>query len=308
MITRTEIEKAAERIAGRVRSTPVVHLERGIWGLDGHLVLKLEQLQHTGSFKPRGAFNRILSHSVPTSGVIAASGGNHGLAVAYAAQQLGYRAEIFVPESCPAVKVEKLRYYGADVHIVGSVYAEALIASEARAAETGALVVHAYDQPEVVAGQGTLGRELMHLAPELDTILIAVGGGGLIAGVAAWFSGTARIIGIEPEHAPSLATALKAGEPVDVDVSGVAVDSLGARRVGHLAYSIAQQYVDRVILVNDEAIRQAQLTLWRDLRLITEPGGATAISALLGGYYRPAPGERVGVVVCGGNADLGYFV
>lgn len=308
MITRTEIENAAERIAGRVRSTPIVHLETGIWGLDGHFVLKLELLQHTGSFKPRGAFNRILAHSVPDPGVIAASGGNHGLAVAYAAQQLGYRAEIFVPESCPAVKVEKLRYYGADVHIVGSVYAEALIASEARAAETGALVVHAYDQPEVVAGQGTLGRELMQQVPELDTILIAVGGGGLIAGVAAWFRGTARVIGVEPEHAPSLATALKAGEPVDVDVSGVAVDSLGARRIGHLAYSIARQYVDKVILVNDEAIRQAQRTLWRDLRLIAEPGGATALSALLGGYYRSAPDERVGIVVCGGNADLGYFV
>src|SRR5579885_734875 len=308
MITRIEIEDAAGRIAGRVRTTPIVHLEAGIWGLDGHLVLKLEQLQHTGSFKPRGAFNRILSHTVPTAGVIAASGGNHGLAVAYVAQQLGYRAEIFVPESCPEVKVEKLRYYGADVHITGSVYAEALIASEARAVETGALVIHAYDQPEVVTGQGTLGREFMQQVPELDTLLIAVGGGGLIAGVAAWFRGTARVIGVEPEHAPSLATALKAGEPVDVDVSGVAVDALGARCVGNLAYSIARQYVDRVILVSDEAIRQAQRTLWRDLRLITEPGGATAISALLGGYYHPAPDERVGIVVCGGNADLNVFL
>ena len=308
MITHTEIEAAAERIAGRVRTTPVMPLESGIWGLDGQLVLKLEHLQHTGSFKPRGAFNCILAHTVPASGVIAASGGNHGLAVAYAAQQLGHRAEIFVPESCPPVKVEKLRYYGAHVNIIGSVYAEALVASEVRAAETGALVVHAYDQPEVVAGQGTLGRELMQQVSALDTVLIAVGGGGLIAGVAAWLRGTVRVIGVEPEHAPSLATALKAGEPVNVDVSGVAVDSLGARRVGSLAYAIAQHYIDRVILVNDEAIRHAQRTLWNDLRLMTEPGGATATSALIGGYYHSAPGERVGIVVCGGNADLGYFV
>src|SRR5579885_2440644 len=190
---RSEIEVASKRIAGYVRETPVIYLKPGFQGIDAHVILKLEQLQHTGSFKPRGAFNRILSHSVPTAGVIAASGGNHGLAVAYVAQQLGYRAEIFVPESCPEVKVEKLRYYGADVHITGSVYAEALIASEARATETGALVIHAYDQPEVVTGQGTLGREFMQQVPELDTILIAVGGGGLIAGVAAWFSGTARV-------------------------------------------------------------------------------------------------------------------
>ena len=308
MITRTEIERAAGRIAGYVRTTPIISLETGLWNLDADLVLKLEHLQHTGSFKPRGAFNRILSHPVPAAGVIAASGGNHGLAVAYVAQQLGYRAEIFVPESCPPIKVAKLRYYGAAVTITGTVYGDALIASHARAAETGALVVHAYDQPEVVAGQGTLGRELAQQVPDLDTVLVAVGGGGLIGGIAAWFGGTVRVIGVEPEYAPSLATALKVGEPVDVEVSGVAVDSLGARRAGNLAFSIAQQSVERVISVSDEAIRHAQRVLWNDLRLATEPGGATALSALTGGYYLPVSGERVGIIVCGGNADLALLM
>ncbi|MGH2482028.1 MAG: pyridoxal-phosphate dependent enzyme, partial [Ktedonobacteraceae bacterium] len=232
---RAEIAAANERIAGYVRTTPVISLERGAWGLSASLVLKLEQLQHTASFKPRGAFNRILSNPVPPTGVIAASGGNHGIAVAYVARQLGYRAEIFVPEACSPVKVERLRGYGAEVTIVGATYADALIASQERATQTGALVVHAYDQPEVVAGQGTLGAEFAGQVPELDTVLIAVGGGGLIAGVAAWFAGSVRIIGVEPERASSMATSLKVGQPVDVEVAGVAVDSLGARRVGGLA-------------------------------------------------------------------------
>lgn len=305
---RSEIEAASKRITGYVRETPVVQLEPGFRGIDARLTLKLEQLQHTGSFKPRGAFNRILSNTVPASGVIAASGGNHGVAVAYVAQQLGYRAEIFVPEVCPAVKVQRLRSYGADVTIVGANYAEALLASQARAAESGALVVHAYDQPEVVAGQGTLGYEFARQVPELDTVLIAVGGGGLISGVAAWFAGNVRVVGVEPESAPTLADALKAGKPIDVEVGGVAVDSLGARRVGGLAFSLAQQYVQRVVLVGDESIRAAQRALWNDLRIVAEPGGATAAAALLSAAYQPAPGERVGVVVCGGNADLNLFL
>lgn len=301
---RTEIEAASARIAGHVRTTPIMSLEDDIWGLDARLVLKFEQLQHTASFKPRGAFNRVLSNRVPAAGVIAASGGNHGIAVAYVAQQLRYQAEIFVPEACSPVKVERLRNYGALVSIVGATYAEALIASQARAAQTGALVVHAYDQPEVVAGQGTLGYEFAQQAPGLDTVLIAIGGGGLIAGVAAWFAGSVRVIGVEPESAPSMATALKVGEPVDVAVGGVAVDSLGAKRVGELAFVLAQQYVERVVLVSDESIRASQRALWNDLRVVAEPGGATALAALLSGAYQPAPGERVGVVVCGGNADL----
>jgi len=301
---RAEIEAASQRIAGYVRTTPIMHLEAGIWGLDAKVTLKFEQLQHTASFKPRGAFNRILSNRIPEAGVIAASGGNHGIAVAYAAQKLGHRAEIFVPEVCAPVKVERLRSYGALVSIVGANYAEALVASQARAEQTGALVVHAYDQPEVVAGQGTLGYEFSRQAPELDTILIAVGGGGLIGGVAGWFAGDVRVIGVEPELAPSMARTLSAGEPVDVEVGGVAVDSLGARRVGRLAFELARQYVERVALVSDESIRAAQRALWNDLRIVAEPGGATATAALLSGAYQPAPGERVGVVVCGGNADL----
>jgi threonine dehydratase len=301
---RAEIEAASQRIAGYIRTTPIMHLETGIWGLDAKITLKLEQLQHTASFKPRGAFNRILSNRVPKVGVIAASGGNHGIAVAYAAQKLGHRAEIFVPEVCAPVKVERLRSYGALVSIVGANYAEALVASQARAEQTGALVVHAYDQSEVVAGQGTLGYEFSQQAPELDTILIAVGGGGLIGGVAGWFAGDVRVIGVEPELAPSMARTLAAGEPVDVEVGGVAVDSLGARRVGRQAFELARQYVECIALVSDESIRAAQRALWNDLRIVAEPGGATATAALLSGAYQPAPGERVGVIVCGGNADL----
>lgn len=305
---RADIVDASKRIAGYVRTTPVVYLESGAWGIDARLVLKLEQLQHTGSFKPRGAFNRILSHHVPSTGVIAASGGNHGVAVAYAAQKLGYRAEVFVPEVCPPVKVQRLRHYGAQVTLIGATYAESLQASQVRAAETGALVVHAYDQPEIVAGQGTLGCEFAQQVPDLDTVLVAVGGGGLIGGIAAWFEEDVRVIGVEPASAASMAAALEAGEPVDVEVGGVAADSLGARRAGTLAFSLVKRYVDRVILVEDESIRMAQRTLWNDIRIVSEPGGATATAALISGLYRPAPGERVGVVICGGNTDPGQIV
>jgi threonine dehydratase len=302
---RAEIEETSQRIADHMRTTPIIQLEEGAWGLAGCIFLKLEQLQHTGSFKPRGAFNRVLTNAVPSAGFIAASGGNHGVAVAYVAQQLGYPAEIFVPEVCPPVKVERLRNYGAHVTQVGATYADALLASREQAARTGALEVHAYDQPEVVAGQGTLGREFEQQVPDLDTGLIAVGGGGLIGGVAAWFAGRARVIGVEPASAPSMAEALKAGKPVDTGVSGIAVDSLGARRVGELAFSLVRDYVERVVLVSDVSIRQSQLALWNDLRVIAEPGGATALAALLSGAYQPEPGERVGVVVCGGNTDPG---
>ena len=305
---RADIEAACKRIAGYVRTTPVMHLGAGDWGIDGHLVLKLEQLQHTGSFKPRGAFNRILSNRIPKAGVIAASGGNHGVAVAYAAQQLGYPAEVFVPEVCPPVKVQRLRDYGAQVTLVGATYAESLEASQIRAARTGALVVHAYDQPEVVAGQGTLAYEFAQQVPDLDTILVAVGGGGLIGGFAAWFEGNVRVIGVEPASAASMAAALQTGEPVDFEVGGIAADSLGARRAGTLAFSMVKQYVDRVILVEDESIRTAQRTLWNDLRIVAEPGGATATAALISGLYRPVPGERVGVVICGANTDPGQIV
>lgn len=303
MVDRDAIEAAARRVAGRIRETPVIALEGGALGAPAPLLLKLESLQHTGSFKPRGALNRILSAEVPAAGVIAASGGNHGAAVAWAARVLGHRAEIFVPEVASPVKVERLRRYGAAVTVTGATYADARAASDRRAAESGALVVHAYDQPEVVAGQGTLFRELARQVDGLDTVIVAVGGGGLVAGAAAWFAGRVRVIGVEPVRAPTLHAALAAGRPVDVEVGGIAADSLGARRVGDLAFALARAHVERVVLVEDEAIRAAQRALWEAVRVVAEPGGAAALAAVTSGAYRPAAGERVAVVVCGGNTD-----
>ncbi len=307
MITRTEIQDAGKRIARHVRRTPNVALEEGAFGLNAQMFLKLECLQHTGSFKPRGAFNFILSSTIPQAGVIAASGGNHGAAVAYAAQQLGHRAEIFVPTISPRNKVERLRHYGATLNVTGRDYAEALAASKERAAQTGALAIHAYDDPRVLAGQGTLAMEWEEKVRGLETVLIAVGGGGLIGGAASWYQDHVRVIGVEPERAPTLHSALAAGRPVDVEVSGVAADSLGARRIGDLMFPIAQQFVHQVVLVSDDQIIAAQKLLWQKLRIIAEPGGATALAALLSGGYKPLPGERVGVVICGANAELGSF-
>jgi len=322
MITPADIDTAAQRIGAYVRVTPCIELEPRAFGSPATLTLKLEMMQHTGSFKPRGAFNRILSANVPEAGVIAASGGNHGAAVAYAARTLGHMAEIFVPEPTPDIKVDRLRRYGARVVLIGTSYAEAYAASQERAQETGALDVHAYDQIEVLAGQGTLARELERQlgaldtgtldtgtldTGTLDTVLVAVGGGGLIGGVAAWFAGRVRVVGVEPERCPTLYAAREAGEPVDVDVSGIAADSLGARRIGNLAFLIAQPYVESVVLVADEEIRSAQRNLWDRLRILTEPGGATALAGLLSGKYQAKPGERVGVIVCGANTDPARF-
>jgi threonine dehydratase len=307
MISRTEIQDAGRRIAMHVRRTPMLALEEKAFGTNAKIFFKLECLQHTGSFKPRGAFNCILSSSVPAAGVIAASGGNHGAAVAYAAQKLGYQAEIFVPAVAPANKVERLRQYGAAINLIGNDYAEALAASKERAAQTGALGIHAYDDERVLTGQGTLGMELEEQVRGLDSVLIAVGGGGLIGGVAAWYQDRVRIISVEPERAPSLQKALGAGHPVDVETGGVASDSLGARRVGELMFPIAQKFVSQSLLVSDEQILEAQRALWQQLRLIAEPGGATAFAALLSGVYKPRLGERVGVVLCGSNADLEKF-
>ena len=303
MITPLLIEQAADRIQNYVRRTPVIELEPNAFGLPGQLTLKLELLQHTGSFKARGAFNRLLSQTIPAKGVVAASGGNHGAAVAYAAQHLGHPAAIFVPTIASPVKIQRLRDYGAQVTVTGEAYADALAASQDYAHSSGALMVHAYDQPEVLAGQGTTGRELEQQAPELDTVLVAVGGGGFIGGIAAWYQGRRKVIGAEPINAPTLSQALAKGKPIDVEVSGIAADSLGARRVGELMFPIAQRYVHEVLTVSDEAIRAAQQALWRELRLIAEPGGAAALAALLSGRYTPAPQERVGVLVCGGNTD-----
>jgi threonine dehydratase len=271
--------------------------------------LKLEFLQHTGSFKARGAFNNLLSRSAPPAGVATASGGNHGAAVAHAASKLGVRAKVFVPEIAAPVKIDKIRGYGADVHVEGATYFDALALCEAHVAATGALSLHAYDSPFTVAGQGAVAleweRDLAALGlPKLDTALVAVGGGGLISGVAVAFAGATRVIGVEPEGSRCLHAALEAGQPVDVPVRSVAADSLGARRVGALNFAILRETVERVALVSDEAIRAAQRALWREFNIVAEPGGAAAYAALLSGAYRPAPGERVGVLLCGANADL----
>jgi len=307
MTSRTEIQDAGRRIATHVRRTPVMALEERAFGLDARMFFKLECLQHTGSFKPRGAFNYILSSNIGESGVIAASGGNHGAAVAYAAHKLGHRAEIFVPVITPRNKVERLRQYGAAITITGNSYSEALAASRECAVQSGAVAIHAYDDARVLAGQGTLGMELEEQVRGLDSVLIAVGGGGLIGGVAAWYQDRVRVVGVEPERAPTLHKSLAAAQVVDVDTGGVAADSLGARRVGELMFPIAQKFVTQSLLVSDEQIIEAQRALWQHLRLIAEPGGATAFAALLSGVYKPYPGERVGVVLCGSNADLSSF-
>jgi threonine dehydratase len=307
MISRTEIQEAGRRIAMHVRRTPVITMEEKAFGVDAKILFKLECLQHTGSFKPRGAFNCILSSEIEEVGVIAASGGNHGAAVAYAAHKLGHSAEIFVPVITPKNKVERLRQYGASITVTGNNYAEALAASRERAAQTGAVAIHAYDDARVLAGQGTLGMEFEEQVRGLDALLIDVGGGGLIGGAAAWYHDRVRVIGVEPERAATLHKSLAAGQVVEVETGGIAADSLGARRVGDLMFPIAQKFVAQSLLVSDEHIAQAQRMLWQQLRLVVEPGGATALAALLSGAYKPNPGERVGVVLCGSNAELASF-
>jgi threonine dehydratase len=286
-VTRFDVEDAAQRIAPHVRRTPVLELEPRSFGIEGLLTLKLEFLQHTGSFKPRGAFNRILSADIDDSGVLAASGGNFGLAVAHAAHELGYPAEIFVPASSPAMKIERIRSYGATVHVIDGFYADAYAACEERAFDTGAVFMHPYDQPAVVAGQGT----------------IAVGGGGLIGGIAAWYAGDSRVIGVEPQRCPTLTSALKAGEPVDVEVGGVAADALGAARVGTIGFGIATRFVQQVVTVSDEDIMRARRLLWNECRIAVEPGAAATLAAVLTNAYPPLPDERVCLVLCGANAD-----
>ena len=303
MVSRADIAAAATRIALHVRHTPVLRVVGAELGVACPVVLKLELLQHTGSFKPRGAFNRLLSDRLPTAGVIAASGGNHGAAVAYAARTLSAPAEIFVPVLTPAAKVARIAGYGARVVQTGETYAEALTASRLRQSETGALEVHAYDHADVLAGQGTVARELEQDAPELTHVLVATGGGGLIGGMAAWYAGGARVISVEPAACPALHDALRAGRPVNAPVSGVAADSLGARQVGGLMFPLAQRFVTEAVLVSDTAIAEAQRLLWERFRLIAEPGGATALAALLSGAFVPPDGARVGVLVCGGNTD-----
>jgi threonine dehydratase len=286
----------------------VVELTGADFGLPAFpLTLKLELLQHAGSFKTRGAFANLLTRAIPAAGVVAASGGNHGAAVAYAAMRLGVPAHIFVPIVSSPVKIARIRAYGAELVVGGDRYADALAASQAFAARSGALPVHAFDQEETLLGQGTIGLELMRQAPDLATLLVSVGGGGLVGGIAAWCAGRPRVIGVEPETAPTLTRALAAGKPVDAEAGGIAADSLAPRRVGELMFPIARAHVARVALVADAAIRRAQEALWETLRVVAEPGGAAAFSALLDGAYVPEPGERVGVVVSGGNTTAVDF-
>jgi threonine dehydratase len=302
-ISQEEIAAVARLIRPHIRRTPVIEVSGADFGLDAmDLCLKLELLQHSGSFKARGAFANLLMREVPPVGVVAASGGNHGAAVAYAAMQVGVPAKIFVPSISSSVKVDRIRAYGADLVVGGERYADALAACDAWLVRSGALPVHAFDQRETLLGQGTIGMELEEQIADLDTLLVAVGGGGLIGGIAAWCAGRIRVVGVEPEAAPTLSKALEAGRPVDAMAGGIAADSLAPRRVGELVFPIAQSYVERVVLVTDEAIRGAQEALWKTLRVVAEPGGAAALSALLSGRYRPGPAERVAVVISGGNS------
>src|SRR5262245_44589569 len=304
-VRRSDITRVHETIASYVRRTPVVRASGGEIGMPPFpLTLKLEFLQHGGSFKARGAFANLLSRCVPPSGVVAASGGNHGVAVAYAARRLGIPAKIFVPTVASPAKIARIRAYDADVVVTGERYANALEASERYVAESQALPIHAYDQLETLLGQGTLGRELHDQVPDAATLLVAVGGGGLIGGVAAWYADQAtRVVGVEPVGAPTLTEALKAGRPVDAPAGSIAADSLAPRQVGQLMFPIAQKHVDRVLLVEDEEIVRAQQTLWDVFRLLVEPGGAAAFAALLAGRYKPADDEHVVVVLCGANTE-----
>ena len=304
-VSREAIARAAQRIAPHVRRTPVIDV--AVEGVALPVTLKLELLQHSGSFKARGAFNTLVGANVGPGGVAAASGGNHGAAVAYAARQLGHRARIFVPEISSPAKVARIASYGAEIVQQGPTYYDALALCEAHIAATGAVSVHAYDAEPTLQGQGTLARELEDQAPDLDTLLVAVGGGGLIGGIAAWYQSGVKIVAVEPETCNTLHAAFAAKARVAVKPSGIAADSLGASTVGTLMFDIARDHVDHVALVSDDQIRAAQRDLWQRLQLVTEPGGAAAFAALLTGAYRPEKDERVGVVICGANTTMDAF-
>jgi threonine dehydratase len=302
------IARCERIIRPHIRRTPVVEANGDEFGLPATtLTLKLELLQHSGSFKARGAFANLLAREVPKAGIVAASGGNHGAAVAYAAMKLGKPAKIFVPSVSSPAKIQRIREYGADLVIEGDRYADALAASEAWAQQTGAMPIPAFDQNETIMGQGTLGLELEQQAADIDTILVSVGGGGLIAGIAAWYAGRIEVVGVEPFASPTLTKAFEAGHPVDAEAGGLAADSLAPRRVGELVFPIVQKYARQTVLVSDDAIAKAQAQLWRGLRIVAEPGGAAAFSAVLSGAYRPAPGERVAIVISGGNTAAVNF-
>jgi threonine dehydratase len=303
-IEREQIATTYELIRAHVRRTPVITVDLADFGLEPRPVhCKLELLQHGGSFKPRGAFANLLLRPVPEAGVVAASGGNHGVAVALAANRLGIPAHIFVPSVASPAKQDRIRSLGAQLVIAGDRYADALAESRTFVEQTQALEIHAFDQRETLIGQGSVALELEQQCPELDTLLVAVGGGGLIGGIASWYAGRIKLVAVEPRSAPTLHSALAAGRPVDAEAGGIAADSLAPRRVGELMFPIAQRFVDRVVLIEDDAIRDAQRAIWRTMRLVAEPGGAATMAALLSGAYRPEAGEKVGVVLCGSNTD-----
>jgi len=308
-VDRAAIAANYPKIAPYIRRTPVMAVAGSDFGLPVEQVqLKLELLQHSGSFKPRGAFTGLLAGKVPAAGVVAASGGNHGAAVAYAAMVLKLPAKIFVPSIAAPMKIAKIKSYGADLVVGGDRYADALAASEVWLKQSGALAIHAYDQPETLIGQGSVGLELEEQAPEIDTLLVAVGGGGLIGGISAWYGGKVKVVAVEPEAAPTLNMALKAGRPVEAPAGGIAADSLAPKMIGSLMFPIAQQGVAESVLVTDDAIVKAQKALWEKLRLVAEPGGAAAFAALLSKRYVPQPGEKVAVLVCGSNPTSTDFM
>ncbi len=308
-IDRSAIAETYRLVAPYIRRTPVIAVAGVDFGLTlPQLRLKLELLQHSGSFKPRGAFAHLLRRPVPPAGVVAASGGNHGAAVAYAAMVLKTPAKIFVPSIAAPMKIARIKAYGADLVVGGDRYADALAASEAWLAESGAIAVHAYDQPETLLGQGGVGCELEEQEPDVETLLVAVGGGGLIGGIAAWYAGRVKVVAVEPEAAPTLHMALKAGRPVEAPAGGIAADSLAPKQIGGLMFPIAQKHVAESVLVPDGAIRAAQVALWDKLRLVAEPGGAAAFAALLCGAYKPERNERVAVLVCGSNPTSMDFI
>jgi threonine dehydratase len=307
-MNRSAVSTTAEAIRGYVRKTPLALLSADELGLNcGPITLKLELLQHSGSFKVRGAFANLALRSVPSVGVVAASGGNHGAAVAFAARRFSVPAKVFVPRISSPAKMERIRSYGADLVVIGDLYDDALQASREWAATTDALAIHAFDQEETILGQGTLGLELEEQAPEVDTLLVSVGGGGLLAGLATWYGRRLKLVGVEPFGAPTLSRAIAAGHPVDAEAGGIAADSLGPRRVGENVFRLVQPCLERVVLVDDDAIRTAQRRLWELLRIVAEPGGATAFAALVSRAYEPAPGERVAVVLSGGNTTAVDF-
>jgi threonine dehydratase len=304
--TREDIIAAAARISGHVRRTPILELDHA-GGVPNGTVLKLDLLQPTGTFKIRGAFNLLAATKRPER-VVAASGGNFALAIAHAARELGIVADLFVPDSSPPEKIGRISAYGAKVHVIAGVYHHALAASREFAADSGGLLAHAYDLPEVVAGAGTCGMEIAAQVPTATTVLVAVGGGGLIGGISSWFRGDAKVIGVETEGTPSMHAAIAAGEPVEVEVSGLAVSSLGSNRIGDIPWNAISQWVEGSILVSDDEVRTAQRWLWNETRLIAEPGAATTVAALLTGKYQPQPGEKVVALVCGANTDPGSVI